>query len=207
MSMGSPPPPTEVVPVGTSPNYPSLMSRFQKSQGYVPPGSLGAFSADVGSNEGTPDGLLFQPIGVTSVPSASERNGRPKRQGSLSRSSLDPPSGPMSGPYSIPMAVGPSSMPPKPRTVRLPADTIQRFVSLASINTAKKKETLGMLYGRLNRAGMYDITTLLVPKQTSTEHTCVMTHEELVADFVQIRDVIQLGWVCIDLASHHSCHV
>lgn len=189
--MSSPPPPDEVLPAGNSPNYTSFMSRLQKSQGYVPPGTLGSFSStDASTHDGTPDGLLFQPNGVTTVPGAT------KRQGSLSRSSLDPPSAP-SFSFSAPVSGSSSAAPQKLKPIRLPADTTQRFVSLASINTAKKKETLGMLYGKLNGHGGYDIITLLVPKQTSTEHTCVMTHEELVAEFAEVRGVIQLGWVRI----------
>lgn len=85
--------------------------------------------------------------------------------------------------------------PERLRQVRLPADTLQRFVALAALNTAKKKETLGMLYGRQNSVGGFDITTLLIPKQTSTENTCNMTNEELLVEFQSGRNVISLGWV------------
>jgi STAM-binding protein len=134
---------------------------------------------------GTPNGLLFQPNGVTQVPQQPpDPYGMygPKRPGSLNRSSTG------SGPF------------PRLRQVCLPAETLQRFVALAALNTAKKKETLGMLYGRSNAAGGFDITTLLIPKQTSTENTCTMTSEELIVEFQQSRNVVGLGWVRYHLA-------
>lgn len=139
-------------------------------------------------DSGTPNGLLFQPNGVSQVPQpVSDPYGMyaPKRPGSVNRSSSG------SGPF------------PRLRQVCLPADTLQRFVALAALNTAKKKETLGMLYGKLNLAGAFDITTLLIPKQTSTENTCTMTNEELIVEFQQSRNVVGLGWVRSRSASCH----
>jgi STAM-binding protein len=129
---------------------------------------------------GTPNGLLFQPNGVTQVPQPPpDPYGMyaPKRPTSLNQSSKG------SGPF------------PRLRQVCLPAGTLQRFVALAALNTAKKKETLGMLYGKPNLIGGFNVTTLLIPKQTSTENTCTMTNEELIVEFQQSRNVVGLGWV------------
>lgn len=172
------PPASDPLPIaGQSPNYPTQMSRHQKSQGYVPPRSSG--SADEAEGGGTPNGLLFQPIGVTKVPTDpyAKYNGS---QRTMSRQSVN----------------GPYPLPPKLRTVKLPSDTLQRFVALAALNTAKKKETLGVLYGRANSAGGYDINSLVIPRQSSTENTCVMEQEEMLVEFSESRvGSVCLGWV------------
>lgn len=157
------------------------MSRHQKSQGYVP-SRQSMFAEETNeTNGGTPNGLLFQPIGVTKVPPPDPYGKYSSNQpGSFSRASTN----------------GPFPLPPKLRQVRLPTDTLPRFVALAALNTAKKKETLGMLYGKVNNVGGFDITTLLIPKQTSTENSCSMTHEELLVEYAERRtDTVPLGWV------------
>ncbi len=75
-----------------------------------------------------------------------------------------------------------------------PRDCLNRFTSIASINTAKNRETCGLLLGKDN-GGSYVVTTLLIPKQHSTSDTCAMDEEELVMQFTEERSLITLGWV------------
>ncbi|KAG8986260.1 hypothetical protein FRB94_004472 [Tulasnella sp. JGI-2019a] len=80
------------------------------------------------------------------------------------------------------------------RTVYLPQECLTKFLSIASINTARKKETCGLLLGKLNNHA-YTVQTLLVPRQTSDENSCTMTEEEMVIEFQEKRDLITLGWI------------
>ena len=83
----------------------------------------------------------------------------------------------------------------KLRTVLFPRDCSNRFASIASINTARNRETCGLLLGKY-KAGRYVVTTLLIPKQHSTGDACAIDEEELVVQFTERRSLIILGWVC-----------
>lgn len=74
------------------------------------------------------------------------------------------------------------------RTVFLPRDLRHSFLHLASKNTTRGLETLGLLCGHLLRNAFF-VTALLLPPQTSTSDTCEMTDEgEIVVDqFVSTR--------------------
>ncbi|EKM56640.1 uncharacterized protein PHACADRAFT_160150 [Phanerochaete carnosa HHB-10118-sp] len=78
--------------------------------------------------------------------------------------------------------------------VRLPRECLQRFVSIARVNTAKNRETCGLLLGK-DKGSKYAVTTLLIPKQHSTSDTCTMDEEELVLQFTEERHLITLGWI------------
>ena len=59
------------------------------------------------------------------------------------------------------------------------------------------KETCGLLLGK-DEGHKYSVTTLLIPKQTSTSDTCTMLVEEMVLRFIEERNLTALGWVsCI----------
>jgi STAM-binding protein len=81
------------------------------------------------------------------------------------------------------------------KTVSFPRDCIDWFTSIASINTAKNRETCGLLLGKYN-GGRYVVTTLLIPKQHATSDTCTIDEEELVTQFTEERSLVTLGWVC-----------
>ncbi|KAJ7187543.1 Mov34-domain-containing protein [Mycena pura] len=82
------------------------------------------------------------------------------------------------------------------RTVVFPQSAIQRFLSIASANTARNLETCGLLLGReIVRAGRYVVETLLIPKQHATSDTCTMDEEEAVLSFTEARGLITLGWI------------
>ncbi|KAI5119469.1 hypothetical protein M0805_007203 [Coniferiporia weirii] len=80
------------------------------------------------------------------------------------------------------------------KTVNFPRAVLQRFLSIASVNTAKNRETCGLLLGK-PKGNKYVVTTLLVPKQHSTSDTCTMDEEELVLEFTEKRTLITLGWI------------
>jgi STAM-binding protein len=80
------------------------------------------------------------------------------------------------------------------KTVAFPRDCLNRFTSIASINTARNRETCGLLLGK-DQGGRFIVTTLLIPKQHSTSDTCTMDEEELVMQFTEERSLITLGWV------------
>jgi len=85
--------------------------------------------------------------------------------------------------------------PTKPlKSVSLPRECLPRFLAIAKVNTEMNKETCGLLLGK-DKGYKYSVTTLLIPKQTSTSDTCTMLEEELVLQFTEERNLITLGWV------------
>ncbi|KAI9459317.1 hypothetical protein F5148DRAFT_983485 [Russula earlei] len=80
------------------------------------------------------------------------------------------------------------------KSVSFPRDCLNRFTSIASINTARNRETCGLLLGK-DKGGRFVVTTLLIPKQHSTSDTCAMDEEELVMQFTEERSLITLGWI------------
>ncbi|KLO07033.1 Mov34-domain-containing protein [Schizopora paradoxa] len=80
------------------------------------------------------------------------------------------------------------------KTVQFPRDVLPRFLSIASVNTAKNRETCGLLLGKL-KGERYVVTTLLIPRQHSTSDTCTMDEEELVSAFTETRSLMTLGWI------------
>lgn len=83
---------------------------------------------------------------------------------------------------------------PDLKTVSLPRECLPRFLSIASLNTARNRETCGLLLGK-DKGNKFAVTTLLIPKQHSTSDTCTMDEEELVLQFTEERSLITLGWV------------
>ena len=83
---------------------------------------------------------------------------------------------------------------PDLKTVSLPRECLPRFLSITSLNTARNRETCGLLLGK-DRGNKFTVTTLLVPRQHSTSDTCTMDEEELVMQFTEERSLITLGWV------------
>jgi STAM-binding protein len=82
------------------------------------------------------------------------------------------------------------------KTVNLPRECLQRFLSIAALNTSQNMETCGLLLGK-DKETKYVVTTLLIPKQHATSDTCTMDEEELVLQFTEERSLITLGWVCV----------
>lgn len=82
------------------------------------------------------------------------------------------------------------------KTVYLPRESLPRFLNVAAVNTARNRETCGLLLGK-DKKSRFVVTTLLIPKQHSTSDTCTMDEEELVMSFTEERSLITLGWVRI----------
>ncbi|RKP10144.1 hypothetical protein THASP1DRAFT_13252 [Thamnocephalis sphaerospora] len=80
------------------------------------------------------------------------------------------------------------------RTLYLPRDIIKGFLGVASSNTARKLETCGILCGILSR-NAFRVTTLVIPKQTSTSDTCQTEDEESLFAELDKRDLMTLGWI------------
>ncbi|TDL27903.1 Mov34-domain-containing protein [Rickenella mellea] len=191
---------------------PSLQSMFIKPGIDAPPSSL-LFDRPVTSS------LYSNLLPPASRPVAAES---PSRQGpsmpgpsssqhqywhpSQQRQSAEPPLRP---PKEVATA-GPSAKQPSPRiipgdgkkdpvaselrNVKLPRDTLSRFIAIANVNTARNRETCGLLLGKA-KGDKYIVTTLLIPKQHSTSDTCTMDEEELVLEFTEQRSLITLGWI------------
>ena len=97
----------------------------------------------------------------------------------------------------IVQASDPNFDPTKPlKSVSLPRECLPRFLAIAKVNTEMNKETCGLLLGK-DKGNRYAVTTLLIPKQTSTSDTCTMLEEELVLQFTEERSLITLGWVSV----------
>ena len=175
--------------------YPSLMSQHQISQGYHP--SLGSMFHR--PSHTSHSALLFQ------TPESGPHPHHHFYQQPPSNKSHPP-----HAPYAAGPGTRPPPLPPKevvapgPRpdpvarelkTVSFPRDCLNRFTSIASINTARNRETCGLLLGKDNN-GRFVVTTLLIPKQHATSDTCAMDEEELVMQFTEERSLITLGWVC-----------
>lgn len=82
------------------------------------------------------------------------------------------------------------------KTVYLPRESLPRFLNVAAVNTARNRETCGLLLGK-DKKSKFVVTTLLIPKQHSTSDTCTMDEEELVMSFTEERSLITLGWVSV----------
>ncbi|ORX92114.1 Mov34-domain-containing protein [Basidiobolus meristosporus CBS 931.73] len=121
------------------------------------------------------------------------------------------------GSFIIPDSIAPS-LPPKPsvysevaslpnivstattecgsplRMMHLPSNLMERFLLIAQKNTAANLETCGILSGTLKQNAFF-ITTLIIPKQTSTSDTCTTTNEEELFSYQDENDLMTLGWI------------
>lgn len=84
------------------------------------------------------------------------------------------------------------------KNVSVPRDCLPKFLSIAALNTARNRETCGLLLGK-DKGNKFAVTTLLIPKQHSTSDTCTMDEEELVMQFTEERSLITLGWVSVSI--------
>ena len=172
------------------------MTQRQISQGYHPSPSLGSMSHR--PSHTLHSALLSQKpesaphphhqIHQQHTPNKSHTPHAPYTPGPGTR----PPPPPKDVVPSPPGVSGPMALGLK--AVSFPRDCMDWFTFVASINTAKNKETCGLLLGK-NKGGRYVVTTLLIPKQHATSDTCGIDEEELVMQFTEERSLIILGWV------------
>lgn len=188
--------------------YPSLMSQHQMKQGYVP--SLHSMfqppphetapiapSSLLFQNEPHQNGLYANALPQPSVPVNYAVPETHRRQ----HSPIPPPITPQPPSSSQPgndHRITPASsgdlVSKDLKTVYLPRESLPRFLHVAAINTARNRETCGLLLGKDKRS-RFVVTTLLIPKQHSTSDTCTMDEEELVMSFTEERSLITLGWI------------
>ncbi|GAW07335.1 Mov34-domain-containing protein [Lentinula edodes] len=178
----SPPPPDRI-------EYPKLMNVHQKTQGYRP----------------SQDSMFTQTWNRDHY-SLSDAYSHPQRENyhPLPRPPSQPPyTGPnQSAPAPpIPTETKPSLTPSGAsetsnglKIVHLPRDCLNRFLTIAKVNTARDRETCGLLLGK-DRGSKFVVTTLLIPKQHSTSDTCTMDEEELILQVTEERGLITLGWI------------
>ena len=76
-----------------------------------------------------------------------------------------------------------------------------KFISIAEPNTKANIETCGVLAGKLAQ-NKFQITHLIIPKQSGTSDSCTTTGEEAIFDYQEKYSLITLGWVssfsCLD---------
>jgi len=76
----------------------------------------------------------------------------------------------------------------------IPANLTQRFLQAAEENTSKGIETLGVLMGQ-KKGNKYNITHLVIPKQTGNPNNCCTKHEEELGYIQEDLNLITLGTI------------
>ncbi|CAM0902353.1 unnamed protein product [Alopecurus aequalis] len=103
------------------------------------------------------------------------------------------------------------------QNLHVPVALMESFLRLAEANTASNLETCGILAGYLKKRTFY-VTTLIIPKQTSTSDSCQATNEEEIFEVQDKSSLFTLGWIhthptqtcflsSIDLHNHYSYQV
>lgn len=80
------------------------------------------------------------------------------------------------------------------RTVRIPDDTMRKFLEVARTNTARNVETCGILAGQLKQHQLL-VTHVILPKQSGTSDSCNTMNEEEIFD---IQDQL-VSRVCLQI--------
>ncbi|KAJ3704263.1 hypothetical protein LUZ61_007968 [Rhynchospora tenuis] len=71
---------------------------------------------------------------------------------------------------------------------------VEEFMELAKENTSSNLETCGIL-GASFKDGTYYVTTLVVPKQESTAHSCQASNEEEIHAILAEQSLVPGGWI------------
>lgn len=74
------------------------------------------------------------------------------------------------------------------RAVRIPDDTMTKFLEVARPNTLKNVETCGILAGQLKQSQLL-VTHVILPKQSGTSDSCNTMNEE---EIFEIQDQLNL---------------
>ena len=110
---------------------------------------------------------------------------------------IDRASKPGAGPSQAPefdRAVKPAVKSGGLRTVVLPGDLTDKFLSIARTNSGRGLETLGTLGGSLSNNRLV-VTHLLIPKQVGKSDSCTMEGLEDVWDTHDKENIIFMGWI------------
>eukprot|EP00210_Caulerpa_lentillifera_P004746 g4530.t1 len=82
------------------------------------------------------------------------------------------------------------------RNVHISVELLESFLRIAKSNTSREIETCAILAGKLHpKSGVFEITTLLVPKQKGTRDQVEMLNEELLLEEVLTKGLMVLGWI------------
>ncbi|XP_004508167.1 AMSH-like ubiquitin thioesterase 3 isoform X3 [Cicer arietinum] len=101
--------------------------------------------------------------------------------------------------------------------LHIPVKMMDDFLRLASQNTRKNLETCGVLAGSLKNR-VFQITTLIIPKQESTSDSCQTLNEEEIFEVQDGLSLFPLGWIhthpsqtcfmsSVDLHTHYSYQI
>jgi len=80
------------------------------------------------------------------------------------------------------------------RNVHVPSMLMAKFISIAEPNTSSNVETGGFLSGKLAK-NKFQITHLIIPKQSGTSDSFTTSEEEAFYDYQEKHDLITLGWI------------
>ncbi|XP_075521741.1 AMSH-like ubiquitin thioesterase 3 isoform X2 [Primulina tabacum] len=122
---------------------------------------------------------------------------------------------PRPGPPKIPQDGLPSSN--SYQDLHIPVKMLEDFLRIARQNTETNLETCAVLTGSL-RKRVFQITTLIIPKQESTSDSCQTLNEEEIFEVQDERYLFPLGWIhthptqtcfmsSVDLHTHYSYQV
>ncbi|MCL7046653.1 hypothetical protein MKW94_017377 [Papaver nudicaule] len=101
--------------------------------------------------------------------------------------------------------------------LHIPVNMMEGFLRLAQENTKKNLETCGVLAGKLKNR-VFQITTLIIPKQEATSDSCSTMNEEEIFEFQDNLSLFPLGWIhthpsqtcfmsSVDLHTHYSYQI
>jgi STAM-binding protein len=101
--------------------------------------------------------------------------------------------------------------------LHIPVKMLEDFLRLASANTRKNLETCGVLAGTLKNR-VFQITTLIIPKQESTSDSCETLDEGEIFEVQDRLSLFPLGWIhthpsqtcfmsSVDLHTHYSYQI
>ena len=186
------------------------MSQHQMKQGYVPslhsmfqgappdnaPISSSSLLLQDGPGSGGAGGLYNNQLPQPSMPINAYEQQTQRKQSPIPPPSVQGPGTNAVDQTRITTASSGDVVPRDLKTVYLPRESLPRFLNVAAVNTARNRETCGLLLGK-DKKSRFVVTTLLIPKQHSTSDTCTMDEEELVMNFTEERSLITLGWVKI----------
>jgi len=80
------------------------------------------------------------------------------------------------------------------RKIFVPEELPKKFLEIAKENTENNIETCGVLCGILKNDA-YQLTTVIIPKQTASSDTCIALDEIEVLNFQQKHNLLTLGWI------------
>jgi STAM-binding protein len=85
------------------------------------------------------------------------------------------------------------------RTVKIPDDTMMKFLEVARSNTLRNVETCGILAGQLKQHQLL-VTHVILPKQSGTSDSCNTMNEEEIFDIQDQLNLITLGWIHVNMS-------